>query len=273
LIGAQDHSGGWEVGAHRPDADGLATDRSGTHDDRRSARPLLLVSVRGGEEARAAVDGGADIIDVKEPSAGPLGRAPLSAALAAAAACRNRPWTLACGELADTSEDEILLHAAALAAGLAGNPLPWGLKVGLARSRHADWRGELAAVVAGLPKGFRMVAVGYADAEEVSAPTAEEVIDAAVPCGGSAILIDTFHKRPGGILQRRGADWLAGLLRRCRATGLPVAVAGGIEKKDLPLLATLAPDIVAVRTAACRGGREGSVETPLVEALRSALRA
>src|SRR6516162_4075910 len=35
----------------------------------------LLVSVRSAEEARAAVEGGATVVDVKEPDRGPLGRA------------------------------------------------------------------------------------------------------------------------------------------------------------------------------------------------------
>src|SRR5690554_1200212 len=37
--------------------------------------PRLLVSVRSPEEAEAALVGGADLIDVKEPAAGSLGRA------------------------------------------------------------------------------------------------------------------------------------------------------------------------------------------------------
>jgi len=37
--------------------------------------PQLLVSVRSADEARAALAGGADLIDVKEPSRGPLGTA------------------------------------------------------------------------------------------------------------------------------------------------------------------------------------------------------
>ena len=37
----------------------------------------LLVSVRNVEEALAALEGGASLIDVKEPSRGPLGRAAL----------------------------------------------------------------------------------------------------------------------------------------------------------------------------------------------------
>ena len=36
--------------------------------------PLLLVSVRSTDEASSALEGGADIIDVKEPLAGPLAK-------------------------------------------------------------------------------------------------------------------------------------------------------------------------------------------------------
>ena len=37
-----------------------------------STTPGLLVSVRAADEVAAALDGGADIIDVKEPAKGPL---------------------------------------------------------------------------------------------------------------------------------------------------------------------------------------------------------
>ena len=43
--------------------------------DARRTPPKLLVSVRTIEEARAALAGGADIIDIKEPTRGSLGRA------------------------------------------------------------------------------------------------------------------------------------------------------------------------------------------------------
>ena len=40
-----------------------------------SAAVRLLVSVRNASEARAAINGGADVIDIKEPDHGPLGMA------------------------------------------------------------------------------------------------------------------------------------------------------------------------------------------------------
>lgn len=236
-------------------------------------RPLLLVSVRDGGEADAAVVGGADILDVKEPAFGPLGRADAAAAAraAASAALAGLPWTLACGELVDTGPDELLRHLAAIEMRLAAPRLPWGLKLGLSRTAGTDWRQRLAAVAAALPGEVRLVAVGYADAIEVSAPSAEEVIEAAEDCGATMILTDTFHKRSGGVFRSRGAAWLGKIVQRCRATGLPVAIAGGLAGGDLPVLAEMGSDVVAVRTAACRGGRDGVVATALVAALRSAL--
>ena len=55
------------------------------------AKPKLLVSVRSADEARAALAGGADLIDVKEPAHGPLGaaRQPPRAALCQAVAMRS----------------------------------------------------------------------------------------------------------------------------------------------------------------------------------------
>src|ERR1700678_3944537 len=64
--------------------------------------PALLVSVRAVEEAAAALAGGADLIDVKEPNRGSLGRADdaVIAAVVAIVAGR-RPVSAAMGELRD----------------------------------------------------------------------------------------------------------------------------------------------------------------------------
>src|SRR5262245_37429954 len=66
-------------------------------------RPLfsrLLVSVRSAVEAVAALEGGADLIDVKEPSRGALGRAGDSViADVIQAVAGRKPVSAACGEL------------------------------------------------------------------------------------------------------------------------------------------------------------------------------
>jgi uncharacterized protein (UPF0264 family) len=62
----------------------------------------LLVSVRNGYEAQAALDGGTDVIDAKEPLAGALGRVELSAfELIVAGVAGRRPISAALGDLHD----------------------------------------------------------------------------------------------------------------------------------------------------------------------------
>ncbi|HKB38458.1 MAG TPA: (5-formylfuran-3-yl)methyl phosphate synthase, partial [Gemmataceae bacterium] len=76
--------------------------------------PQLLVSVRSAREAEAALAGGADVIDVKEPRRGPLGRADnavLRAVLVAIAG--RRPVSAALGELIEDG---------------GGSPLPAGVR-------------------------------------------------------------------------------------------------------------------------------------------------
>src|SRR5262249_54305435 len=70
---------------------------------RRTRRPRLLVSVRSAAEAIAAVEGGADLIDIKEPSHGSLGRADDAAVTAVLQAVGGRkPVSAAFGELRES---------------------------------------------------------------------------------------------------------------------------------------------------------------------------
>src|SRR5436309_16136851 len=70
-------------------------------------KPGLLVSVRSSEEAIAALEGGADIIDVKEPRRGSLGAAdPGTVSEIIRVINRRAPVTAAFGELVELSESQ-----------------------------------------------------------------------------------------------------------------------------------------------------------------------
>src|SRR4051794_20645147 len=97
-----------------------------------SRNPGLLVSVRDAAEAAAALRGGADVIDVKEPRRGPLGRADdATVAAVVAAVAGRRPVSAALGELADAGA------AAPAVPGLAF------VKWGLAGAAAVDWGDRL----------------------------------------------------------------------------------------------------------------------------------
>jgi uncharacterized protein (UPF0264 family) len=205
----------------------------------------LLVSVRSAPEALAAVAGGAAVIDVKEPGRGPLGRADAAVWRAVRAAVpRDVPVSVALGELAEWDG--------------AGPPSPIDLagiayrKLGLAGGGK-DWRARWSGLCEG--SGPAWVAVAYLDWDRAEAPRPEAVLDAAIGLGCAGILFDTWEKgRPAPAID-------PGWVERARSSGLRVAVAGGLDEAAIRRLAPLAPDLFAVRGAACRGGdRSGTID-------------
>jgi uncharacterized protein (UPF0264 family) len=209
----------------------------------------LLVSVRSAAEAEAALLGGADLIDVKEPNRGALGRADdhvLAAVIERVAG--RRPVSAALGELRY---------------GVPEWPsLPKGVtycKFGLAGLGRQDWRTALTWAERRMAErwGCITVAVAYADWMEVDAPPPDEVCAYARQRGG-VFLLDTCLKASdrGGrrrtLLDLLPVRRLALLCRLCRAAGVSVALAGSIGVDEIRRLLPAAPDWFAVRGAACR---------------------
>jgi uncharacterized protein (UPF0264 family) len=86
------------------------------------------------------------------------------------------------------------------------------------------------------------------------------------------LLIDTFDKSQGGLLKHLSAESLFHLAATCRAQRLLLAIAGSLAAAHLPLVLPCRPDWIAVRGAACTGGRLGRVDRRLVATLADSLR-
>lgn len=230
----------------------------------------LLVSVRDAAEAVAALDGGATIIDVKEPDRGPLGRADAAVAAAVAAAVGGRrPWTIALGELAD-GVDGMLAHLGDVLGMLpVGGARPAAVKAGLAAGREAtmDWSAVLARLVAGVGAGIDTVAVAYLDWERAAAPEPAAVIAHAARHGCRGVLFDTCDKSGAGALDVPIEGHLPGWIAAAREAGLAVTLAGRIDAERFSAACGLRPDVVGVRSAACDGGRFGRISRKRVDGL------
>lgn len=225
-----------------------------------SCRCGLLVSVRDAVEAAAAVEGGVAIVDVKEPARGSLGMADAEVTAAVAATVGRRvPWTLACGELRD-GIDTIHAHLRRVIGLLpAGGVPPAAAKAGLAGTGDR-WRDLLVAFHRGLEPGVEAVAVAYADWERAAAPTPDDVIAAAAAAGFRLLLIDTCDKAGSPLLADAAAGRrVAGWVGRARAAGMRVVLAGSLTEGSIPAAVACGPDLIAVRSAACVGGRLGTV--------------
>jgi (5-formylfuran-3-yl)methyl phosphate synthase len=226
----------------------------------------LLVSVRTPLEARAAVAGGADIIDVKEPSCGSLGRADSSVWQAVRASVpRSRPVSIALGELNEwLGPESPRIPESDLAGieycklGLAGAPADW--VEGWARVRR-----ELRKTSAPFPY---WVAVVYLDWQEARAPHPDTIIGAALELSECrVVLFDTWSKSAG---KRLDGTWKP-RVERVQSSGRLVALAGSLDLAEIDRLKSWKPDIFAVRGAACAlGDRLGPIDAGRVARLAAA---
>jgi uncharacterized protein (UPF0264 family) len=218
----------------------------------------LLVSVRSGKEAQVALAAGAQLIDVKEPSRGALGAADGNTIEAVVSLVAGRaPTSAALGELVDanwlpSSLAERLTFAKFGLAGCASDP---------------NWRQRLQESVASLPRGVVPVAVAYADWERAVAPQPEEVLAIAqeLHCGG--LLVDTFDKTCGPVVEHISFAGLDQLIHDAQCVGMLAVVAGGLRHHELPAILALQPDYIGVRGAVCCDGRESQLDGAKVREL------
>jgi uncharacterized protein (UPF0264 family) len=234
--------------------------------------PGLLVSVRTAAEALTALAGGADVIDVKEPNRGSLGAANVDTISAVVRAMNGRaPVSAALGELIDLiglpngDDARMLVNGVSL------------FKVGLARCATLnDWQTRWqqatdSMVSRSTNPAAQAVAVVYADWRAAEAPSPQDILIAAVKRRCPALLIDTWDKLDGTLFDHWPAGELQAFITEVRSHDLCVVLAGSLIGQNVTLAARLAPDLVAVRTAACEGGRTGTVSERKVRELKQAI--
>ena len=236
----------------------------------------LLVSVRAAAEVAPALVGGAEIIDAKEPARGSLGAvSPERLREIAALVPPAVPLSVALGDPAAEAVAADAVRRTLAVLGAFPRRATLYLKLGFAgeRSPSAVARSIGAAVEAAGSAPVRpvVVPVAYADHGSAGSPEAEMILGAAVAAGARALLVDTWSKDGRGLLSCIDAGRLRSLAEAARSAGMLVAIAGSLDPDSLDRLDRIA-DVVGVRGAACRGGREGAVDADLVRRLVERLR-
>jgi (5-formylfuran-3-yl)methyl phosphate synthase len=220
----------------------------------------LLVSVVDEAEARLALAGGVDVVDVKNPAEGSLGAAaPGVIARVREAVPAALPLSAALGDL------PCLPGTAALAALGAVRSGASHVKLGLwGASARDDAVAALRAAREAVEGDAAVVAVAYADAARVPrGPLAPgELVAAARAAGLHGCLVDTAIKDGRGLLRWLDPGALAALVADAHAAGLEIALAGELRAEDLPAIRATGADIAGVRSAACRDGRRTAALHP-----------
>jgi (5-formylfuran-3-yl)methyl phosphate synthase len=225
----------------------------------------LLVSVMSAAEASAALAGGADVIDAKDPRLGALGAvSPGTFGEICAAVAGVRLVTAALGD----ADDEATIERDARAFTTAGARL---VKLGFAGITDAARVGALtAAAVRGAKAGNGgVVAVAYADAVRAASLQPGALVAVAARAGAAGLLIDTAGKDGAGVRALVERAVLAAWVSEAQAAGLMVALAGQLTADDLSYAREAGADIAGVRGAACVGGRSGRVSADKVRVLRA----
>lgn len=229
----------------------------------------LLVSVFSAAEARAALLGGADLIDAKDPRRGALAAVTPRALRSICAAVRpRRPVSAVLGDAVDEAAIERGAGAAA-AAGVAY------VKVGFRGITSPDRALALATAAARGARATggatRVVVVAYADATRAGSLSPSALVEIAARGGAGAVLLDTAFKDAGGLFELLAPETVGAWVDAARAAGLIVGLAGGLAARDFDTAGALGADLVGVRGAACTGGRTGCVSRSRVARLSASL--
>jgi len=225
----------------------------------------LLVSCRDAVDASAALAGGADIIDAKEPASGALGAVDLATFQHIVAAVANaRPVTAALG---DAINERAIAHTAGAYARAGARLVKIGFAGITSRSRVASLVDAARDGAAGTRAG--VIATAYADADRVASLNLLAMIDAAALAGATGILLDTADKRGPGLRGLMSSERLHSWISAARDARLLVALAGKLTADDFGFVNDAGADIIGVRGAACDGGRTGQIVAARVRAIRS----
>ncbi len=224
-------------------------------------------------EAKEAIAGGADLIDVKNPAEGALGA--------------NYPWVIrrireitpknlavSCtlGEVGNLPGSVSL--AAFGAASLGIDYIKVGL-YGIKTSKEAIFllQNVRKAAKESNPQ-IKIAVAGYADAEKIGSINPLLTPEIAYKSQMDVAMLDTSVKDGKNLFDHLTIEQLKIFVDSSHAFGLEAALAGSLRKQDLPVVYGLGADIAGLRGAACTNSNRvtGQITRKLVSELVEALR-
>jgi uncharacterized protein (UPF0264 family) len=234
----------------------------------------LLVSVVNQTEAIDSIDGGADIIDVKNPKEGSLGaNFPRVIQHVKDVLPENLELSATLGDLPNLPGTASL---AALGAAVSGVDY---VKVGLfgvKNSKEATiLTSEVVKAVKEYDNSLKTIASGYADFRSCGCVSPLELPVIAHKAEADGILVDVQRKNGKDNLFSFLTDsQLRNLATQSHSRNLLVAFAGSLEKTDVSRVHNLDADIIGIRGAVCtkKDRLLGKLEKEKVEAFVAEIR-
>jgi FolB domain-containing protein len=216
----------------------------------------MLASVNGPQEAEIALTGGADIIDLKDPTKGALGAvAPEIIRATVKTVANRRPVSAVAGDL--PMQPDLV---AATARAIAETGVDY-VKLGIFPNGDAQ---ACIRQLAGIATHTKLIAVFFADTNPDFS-----LLPLLKQNGFAGAMIDTQHKAAGRLLDHCDMPRLLTFVQDCHAIGMIAGLAGSLETPDIPRLLVLAPDLLGFRGALCGPeGRTAALDLGRTQAVR-----
>jgi uncharacterized protein (UPF0264 family) len=233
----------------------------------------LLVSVINQRDAGEAVEGGADIVDVKNPAEGALGA--------------NFPWRIR--EVRDVVPADLEVSAtignlpylpgtaalAALGAAVSGvDYIKAGLYGARSPSQGFEIMRSIRRAVEEITHKVKIIAVGYADYRELNCVSPFVLPEIAHKAEADGVMIDIDRKDGRGLFDYFKHAEVKGFVEAAHSFNLIAALAGSLGPDNVIAVDDVGADIFGVRRAVCCkvDGNTSLVERGLVEKLVSRIR-
>jgi (5-formylfuran-3-yl)methyl phosphate synthase len=230
----------------------------------------LMISVVSAAEAREALQGGAEILDVKNPSEGSLGaQFPRVIREIKELSAGKTDISAAIGDMPNLPGTAAL---AALGAAFCGARY---IKVGLYGPISETEAITLLREVRQAVQPFKtsIIAAGYADFQRAGTLNPAFLPRAAALAEVHGCLLDTAIKDGHTLFDFLTPQTLRLLADQAHSADLLFGLAGALRAQDLPLARDLGADVVGLRTAVCRDNqRQGPLEASRVRQLCNLLR-
>lgn len=211
----------------------------------------LLASVTNVEEALIALDGGADIIDLKNPSQGALGALPLAMIHEIVKAVDHRkPLSATIGDL--PMQPELMVEAVRDTAATGVDIVKIGF---FGRERHAECILAMQPLAA---QGIRIVAVLFADDQPDFG-----LIPSLAHAGIHGVMLDTASKNGKRLRDHLNDTQLQSFVEQAHERNLLVGLAGSLAISDVAALMPFEADYLGFRGALCHEAERQAALDPL----------
>jgi uncharacterized protein (UPF0264 family) len=211
----------------------------------------VLISIRSFEELIPAIEGGADIIDLKNPKEGSLGAPYPSLIKKVRNYGNNFTLSVAIGDMPNLPGTAA---QASYGAAICGADI---IKVGLYGPRSFKEGVNLLKSVVNAAKDINqdilVVGAGYADSKTFKGIDSIDIPEICKLAGADIAMLDTYSKNGKKLFQFIDSEKLRKFVKKTHKNNLLAALAGSLKLEDMKKIDDIGADVIGFRGAACSG--------------------